>query len=370
MVSTVDRNTIIYHGEGVRTSEGEANTPIQHLVQVLLHGARLSRKIFSPRLVKAIFIKHDRELMREFRQELQKELDSLAENPPQNDKQEIIWRAFLGNIIAILPYTYPDPGHVFAIPVLVDGVCHKVAYHTEIIPLTYYSNISSPMIALGLTPQEETHIPSIFVYLGTTYPTGSGFAASLLANFTPGHSIGEAVYHNNRQKIEDWLKDKKGVHVIGVSLGGAIALNMLRDHHDKLARVDAYVPTGLQGSAWRQGISDYCKVNIYCQPNDIISGIGHWPTGDNVSLYLIVQHQEDISKDIISSHARAFTGCRKITVIKLDPKEQNSALRRKFLTSLHQVFGPFVVFLPVSGALLLYRLLYRIGRVSSGLVKR
>lgn len=362
------RKELIYHGPGVPSPKYKTDTAVQELVQALLHGGRLSHKMLEQQTAKAIFIKHDPELMKQFLEELQQELHCLAENPPKGEKEEFVWRAFLGNVLALLPYTYPADGTTLVLPILKDGVCRKVEYTVEEIPLTL-TDMATPMILLGLTPKKGQKAPSILSFMGTTFPAGSGFATTLLADFTPGHSVGEAIYRRNQKAISSWLENRHDVHAVGMSLGGALALNTLRHHHDKLACIDAYVPSGLYPSAWKDGIGTTCKVNIYCQPGDVVSQMGAWPTGDNVSLYTVFPHQEGVSENALSSHARAFTGCKRITVIKEDPKKQNGSFRRRFLTRLHQFLGPFIIFIPVYCTLLFYRLAAAVNRVSSGCFK-
>lgn len=352
---------LIYHGKGIPAPEPPSTGTVHKLVQSLLHGKKFSFLLIEERTVKAIFISHNKELMQEFQHELQLELDNLALHPPQNSREEIVWRAFLGNVIALLPYAYPSTDDIFTIPVLENGICRKVNYHTEVLPLSFNRH-SSPMTALGFTSKDPT-APSILSFTGTTYPAGKGFVTTLLADFTPGHSVGGIIYKRNRKQIEHWLAGKKDVHVLGMSLGGAMALHTLRFHHG-IARLDAYNPPGLYFGNWKRGAGTTCNVNIYCQPGDTVSKQGLWPTGDNVSLYSVYPHQKGVKEDAFNSHAKVFTGCEKITVIKEDPRKENRSISRYFLTKTHQIFGPIIVFIPVLCTLFLYRIARSVHRAS------
>lgn len=364
------RKELIYHGDGIHEPKNQVHldATVQKLVQALLHGGEFSPRMVEERAAKAIFVTQDKELMKQFQQELQFELDNLAANPPKNEHEEVVWRAFLGNVIALMPFCYPSTGDVFSIPVLENGVCRKVNYDIEVIPLTY-TKLSSPMVALGMTSKEDPSASPLLSFIGTTFPAGSGFTATLMADFTPANSVGQIIYKLNRKNIDGWLANKKNPHVFGMSLGGAMAFHTLRHNH-QIARVDVYNPPGLYSGNWKKGVGATCDVNIYCQPGDIVSKMGAWPTGNNVSLYTVYSHQVGVSEDPISSHARAFTGCEKITVIKEDPKKENKSFGRYVLTKMHQFLGPFVVFLPVSCTLLLYKIANSVHRASSYCFKK
>ncbi|HEV8052533.1 MAG TPA: hypothetical protein VGP47_08560 [Parachlamydiaceae bacterium] len=364
-IDTKFRKELIYHGSGIRPHPPKSHPsydPIPKLVLALLHGESFSPFKMEERTVKAIFIMHDKELMKQFQHELQMEMDNLAINPPKNSREEVVWRAFLGNIIALLPYSYPSTGDIFSIPVFEKGACRKVNYHTEVMPLAYNQH-SSPMTALGFTSSEDPTAPAILSFTGTTYPAGKGFITTLLADFTPGHSVGEIIYKRNRKQIDLWLAGKKNIHVVGMSLGGAMSFHTLRFHH-QIARVDAYNPPGLYFGNWKRGVGSTCKVNIYCQPGDSVSKQGLWPTGENIWLFTVYPHQKGVKEDAFSSHARAFTGCDKITIIREDPKKKNRSIRRYLLTKFHQFSGPIAVFIPLICTLFLYRLAKSVHQVS------
>lgn len=362
---TIDKlfkKELVYHGAGIKPPDqrGKSDQAVQQLVQALLHGGHFSPKMIEERTAKAIFVLHDQDLMKQFQQELQIELEHLASHPPKNEKEEILWRGFLGNILALLPFSYPSSGDIIRIPVLEQGVCRLVAYDIEVIPLTYTAHCS-PMIALGMTSKQDANAPSILSFIGTTIPSGSGFAATLLADFTPANSVGEIIYKRNEETITTWLSNKKNVHMLGMSLGGAMAFHTLRNNH-QVARVDAFVPPGLYVNNWKNGVGSTCNVNIYCQAGDFVSELGFWPTGSNVSLYTIFPHQEGVTENPFGSHARAFTGCKKITIIKEDPGLQNQSTRRYLITKLHQILGPCIAFLPIRGFLWLHYIVSTVKR--------
>lgn len=355
------KSRLIYHGPGMEAPQRDQTTDprVQNLIHVLMHGGQLSGDIVSYQAIQAIFVKKDRSLLKDFRKELQREFNHLALNPPKNPQEEVMWRAFFGNLIALLPFSYPPNGiETISLPLLSNGSCRQVEYNIEVIPLSLTS-MASPMTAVGLTPKNtEDHADPILTFLGTTYPAGEGYAATLLADFTPGHSVGELVYDLNHEKIDQWMKGKKQVYVTGLSLGGAMSFHTLRHHHEQIARVDVYNPPGLY--SWDKELVKECSINIYCQPGDIVSQLGYWPESPHVNLYTIMPHQDSIGENMISSHARAFTGCEKVTIIKQDLIQENRTFFRRVFTRLHQFLGPLLIFLPVSIMLALYYLFSRL----------
>ncbi len=358
-IDAIFKKRLIYHGPGIMPPKDNlphADATIKMVVRSLLHGGRTSSSNISSAGIKALFLQKDETLLHGFRMELQHELDNLVATTPKNPQEELLWRAFLGNVVALLPYTYPHNDDAFHIPILSHGVCRRVEYKIHVMPLSLTS-LSSPMTALGLTPLNDAEAPPMLVYIGTTYPAGEGFATTVLADFTPNHSVGEAVYKCNQTQIDAWLKDKTGVHAIGASLGGALALHTLRHHADKLNRLDAYNPPGLYENCWQKKIDTTCKVNIYRQAGDLVSELGFWPDSENVSLYAVLSHQENVSEDILNSHARAFTGLKEVTILKQSPDIENKSFFRRLLTKLHQWLGPILVWLPIRCFLILRWLL-------------
>ena len=132
-----------------------------------------------------------------------------------------------------------------------------------------------------------------------------------------------------------------------------MVLHTLRHHANKLARIDVFVPPGLYKRCWDAKIDTTCDVNIYRQWADLVSKMGMWPITENVKLYMILSHQKKVAADAISSHIRVWTGLDDITVVNLDPKEDNKSLSRRFLTTLHQL-ASWLIYLPIK-CLLIFR---------------
>lgn len=319
---------------------------IKEVVKALLHGGNISTKVLRPSLLKAIFLSKDPAMLSQLRSELQFELNQMALNPPKTKKEKLVWEAFKGNIIALLPFTYPEPGTKFKIPVIKGNAIKLIDYTANVIPL-HGTKYSSPMHALALTPDNPSEGNPLLSFIGTTYPAGDGFATTVMADFTPGLSVGEGVYKKNKVALDNWFHDKKDVEVYGMSLGGAMALHAFLYHGSKLSKVAAFNPPGFSKNYWKYKVTFDAEVNIYTQPGDIVSKLGFWPTMKNVNLYTVLTHQEGMRKHPIANHARAYTGCKNLTIIKDNTKSVNKNALRRWLTWAHKYLGPTLVYRPI-----------------------
>ncbi len=359
----MNNNTISSVKKTLYTGPGIPPPPIQNrdslivkLTHFIFHGGKLSLDLLQKRLMKAIFIEPDSSLLRDFQNQLQVELEFLASLPTTNESELLIWKIFLGNVLSILPFSYPTNGQLIKIPILIDHQCEMVEYQIEVLLLDEPDALS-PLIALGLTPtHQQTSAHPILSYLGTTYPTGSGFLASIMTDFHPKYSVGEYTYLCAKPIIDSWLKDKRNVHVVGTSLGGALAFHTLKDHYKDLSRIDVYNPAGLYPESWKMEFNEGCQVNIYNQPLDIVPMMGSWPKGKKVSLYHIAPVMNLPSTNFMTAHIRAHSGCPDIVITQEDPAQENEQFTRKFLTFLHRYLGPILIYYPCK----LMRTLYKI----------
>lgn len=352
------RKELIYHGPGIERPAASADVDkrVSGIVGALLHGGKVTKALLDNDIMKAVLVRHDPKLMNDLFKEIQHEFDHLLANPPKTDKEAVVWKAFHGNLIGLLPYVYPKQGDTIMIPHLnKDLSCTPIQYVIDVIDLPLSGHFS-PMSALGLSPSSNHDAPTYLSFLGTTFPAASGFAATVLADFTPGYSVGEAVYHRNKETIENWMKGKKNIHAAGVSLGGSMVFHLLKSHSSDLSEAHVYVPAGLYPGAWNTPLSDKCKVNVYCQPGDIVSHLGSFPTGKNVELFHVYAHQDNVKENMIGSHVRVFTGCKKVSLINVDPASENKSFGRRLLTKLHQFLGPVLIFLPAAISLFFYHM--------------
>lgn len=346
---------LIYYGKGIPQPANPLDDThrIPHqFVQHLLHGTAFSSGLLKFRSFKAVFIKKDKELLKDFLKELQNELTHLADFIPRNHGELILCEAFLGNLLAYLPFCYPESGSVLQIPKIENEKWKFNSYTITVMDLNI-DGAPTPMKALGLT---SDNAQPILIYSGTTYPAGDGFTATLLADFSPGHAVGGKIFHDEKDKISEWFQGKENVRLAGTSLGGALCFHTLQHFKDKIGRVDVYNPPGLYPHSWEDRIDDV-EVNIYCQDGDIVCKLGAWPEGNKITVYDIIPLQEGLEANLFSSHAKIFTGCEKIAITAHSPGEDNKKISRLFLANIHHYLGPLAIFAPLTGALYVRRLL-------------
>ena len=353
------KKTIIYRGTGVSETPSQAKTEIEMIVNWILHGNSIDLSRISKKTLDAIFTKKDETLLKEFRDLLQKELSDLHNKLPKTKEEAFLWRAFLGNIVSFLPYTYPKNTAEFQIPFLTENSngynVSLITYNIEVLKLTVDLQLS-PTEALGLTPKnlDDTTSPHFLVFLGTTFPAGEGFLSTLLADFTPGYSVGERAYDDNKQIIDLWIKGKTNVHTLGTSLGGALALHTFRHHPEKISRFDVYNPPGFNKNCWKDLKNSLCEGHIYTQKHDIVSQLGFWPTekAQNIHLYNVIPHPDD-SSGPLQSHVKSFFGSpKKITVLEQNKDKVNQSYFRRLLTKVHKWVFPVTVWLPLKCTIL------------------
>lgn len=349
--------TLLFHGNGVQPQRGDEVYPlIGTLLDNLLGKTVLNDSSIGFDHFKAIFLKKDPALLQQFRSGLASVLTACSRLPPPKDaKEELLLQAFVGHLVALLPYTYPEEGEAFSIPQKIEGTWKPVTYKIDrVIELTPRA-FATPILAYGLTSTEEG-APPLLSFIGTTFPAGDGFLATLLSDFTPGFSVGHLAAWWGAEEIGRWLQDKQGAQLYGTSLGGALAFHALRYHKEHIGQIHAYNPPGLYPWNWSQTYEgEDPKVHIYYQENDLVPTMGFFPEGENVQVYRI--HAEKAERGV-RAHAVVYTGKEKVTILKSSPEHENGRLDRKFLTVLHILLGGVILFLPVLILYLLFRLFH------------
>lgn len=345
------KETMIYHGKGIEV-EGKGPDPQVHeIFQFLLGQGTPSKEWLNAKNAKGILLRKDPELLKAMREEFRVVLQSCGEHfPAPGTKEETLYKTFIGNLIALLPYAYPEVGEVFTIPQIINGEWKNVHYTVdrkfELSPKWF----SSPMTAYGLTAEDG---PPLITFLGTTFPAGEGYLATLLSDVTPFMSVGHAPYLYAKTQIEDWLKDKQEVRLCGASLGGALAFHVLRNHKEKIAQVDVYNPPGLHPWQWKEKYNDSVDINIVYNENDLVGTLGAFPEGDKVNILRPVLEEK---QNFLTAHAQAYSGNEKVTLLKSDPAYENSRVPRKLLTAFHFFLGFLLAFVPILCAYLLFSL--------------
>ncbi|MES2273938.1 MAG: hypothetical protein V4487_07080 [Chlamydiota bacterium] len=354
-IETALKNTLIYSGKGIETPGQGPDPQVHEIIQFLLGRGIPSASWMNKKNIRGVLVEKDPALLRAMRDEFRVILNSCsARLPVAGSKEEVLFQAFIGNIIALIPFSYPEAGELFSIPQKIDGIWKTVVYEVNLrIELTP-SCFSSPIAAYGLTSAGS---PPLLTFLGTTYPAGDGFVATLLSDSTPGLSVGHAPYLMGKSKIEEWLQDKEKVRLYGMSLGGALTFHVLRNHKDKVETLDAFSPPGLYPWNWTEEYNYSHQINIYTQENDLVAGMGIFPTGEGVRIFRVIPPEKE---NFLNAHAKVYTGGRRVTLLKSDPSYENGRFSRKALTAFHLLFGALFVFLPILCLYLIYSLFMRL----------
>jgi len=342
------KDTLLYQGKGMQVDRSGPDPQIHQMIQYLLGQGKPSVEWFSARNAKGLLLREDPELQKSMREEFRVILSACAECfPSPGSKEEILYETFIGNVISFLPYSYPEEGEVFSIPQKIGGEWKKATYivdkKIDLSPKWF----SSPIAAYGLTSQEA---PPLLIFLGTTYPAGEGCVATLLSDFTPLMSVGHAPYLYGKKEIQKWLEDKEGVHLCGMSLGGAFTFHVLRNHEEKIAQVDAYNPPGLYPWLWKERYNS-ADIHIVYNENDLVATLGAFPEGDKVR---VIRAFAEKSENFFKAHIQAYSGFDETTLLKSDSVYENRRVDRKILTALHFVLGFCLAFLPILFLYFLY----------------
>src|SRR3989338_1471783 len=176
------------------------------------------RDIFSIanlRMLKAIFIKANPQLISTLRQVFQQGFNQLYQNNLQgqtyNDEQNEQIHLFITNCLNLLPYTGLNDLDEIAIPQWVDGSWQLIKYNITPIELTGRKGVSRLFIreqdrvfAYGLTPQTpgaQAHL----IFMGTTYPAGQGFWSQIMNDLQGFATAGQNLYCSGRARVRAWL---------------------------------------------------------------------------------------------------------------------------------------------------------------------
>lgn len=339
--------TVTYDGPGIQCTRAPS-TEAQKLIHSIIF-ANQAPKI-TCEIFKAVVIKASPELLQEFRDELKAILSSI-ELPRGDDKgYEEAFDCFVGNLLGLLPFSYPtlpeegDASEEFVIPVQVNGSWKRATYtlaeRLELSPAWF----SSPIPAYILTSKSA---PPLWLFIGTTYPTGAGSLATVLGDATPGMSVAHAAYLWGKAAIKEALERHPGGHLIGISFGGATVFQVLRDNKDKVGKAQAFVPPGLFPWDWSEELNDGPKLKIYTQTKDLVCSTGYYPTGSQVELFHLIPDDGAASENPFSAHVHVYSGQKQFTMLRTSAEFENRRVSRHFFTFIYALLSPFVIFIPL-----------------------
>lgn len=347
--------TLVYSGKGIFEELRQGpNHPAYEVCQYLCGRVnKFSAKWLNVERAKAVLVSHDPVLLKRMREEFQAVLDFCWEHRPEvGSPDEVLFQTFVGNVIALLPYTYPSVGEAVSLPLKVDGVWKRIEYRVDAKIELSPRWLSSPLSACGFKSEEG---PPLLVFLGTTYPAGDGFVATLLSDFTPFLSVGRAPYLYGREEIGKWMEGKGKARLFGVSLGGALCFQTLSEWEEKISHVATYNAPGLHAWDWKRRCGGDVDVQVIYNENDLVGTLGFYPEGDGVQVLRVLKERKE---NFFKAHVQAYTGSERVTLFKSDAGYENRRSIRKALTALHFLLGFWIVFLPVACVYLLYFLFH------------
>lgn len=342
------REAVVYLGKGIDVCAPSNDPEMHEIIQFLLgRGDFSSTWLTNLQNLKGIFLEKDLKILRGMEGELASILQYACLRMP-TPQEETLFKAFVGNILALIPYSYPEEGTLFTIPQKINGRWEAVEYQLEKRLELTPTFFSSPIVAYPLVAKNG---PPLLTFLGTTYPAADGFIATLLADCTPFFSVGRAPYLWGKAKIAEWLQGKKNVRLYGMSLGGAFCFHTIYDHREKIQSLDVYNPPGLY---FKETFDGSVEINIYYQENDLVSTMGFFPEGKNVSVYKVFPEKME---NPLKAHARVYTGSDKLAMLKNDPAYENRRGIRRLFTFGHFIFG--ILSIPFFILILIVQLIYR-----------
>ncbi len=339
------KNTIKYYGKGIHSDFPSLNQKAHGIARFLFGQTdtiHIGCEEFS-----ALAVRQNPSLMHELRCEIRSCLRSIPK--PSNEEEAINTQAFITSLTSLIPFTYPEAGSPFPIPIM-ENDWEIAEYQVEkVIELTPQA-FGSPIPAYLLTSKQG---PPHLIFIGTTYPAGRGAAGTFCGDCTPGMSVAHAPILWGLDELKEALGLEKpdgyrDIVMSGVSHGGASQLQFLRklppEQQARFKRLEVARPALLYWWDWSQEFDRGPKINIYIQPNDIVSRMGIFPTGKNVRVYEVHRGKTGEPEDTLRSHLRPNNGADWVTILQLDPRILNSEKGRIALTLFHIIVSPIFYF--------------------------
>jgi hypothetical protein len=328
-----------------RAPEEHNAITVRNALRLLMMGWSSSwSQLLSLHNLKAVFIKRDPELLKEFRLAFQQGFEHLftqLDGKQFNEDQMEQIQLYLSNCMSLLPYSDLTPYESIKIPQYIDNKWQLVEFSVTPIELTSHAR-GKPrdydrVFAYGLEPVTNSRARSQLIFMGTTYPAGQGFVPQVKTDLEAFETVGTSLYVSGRTKIREWLLEQNHkVNVCGVSLGGSLSLLLAMDFGDLLHRVDAMNPAGLH-EYLNQSPYDHWddlqfkpRVVVQQQGNDPVSLFGIWKL--DWDLLWIEPPEEKRGPFFFLDHILNCAGFAGTSFSHLSPEEENSKRKtRNFL---------------------------------------
>ncbi len=359
----IDQNVIecaetlfpIAENEVAVENKSKAQLDAENIVK-LLCGGPLNLKAISARLIIAVLIRRDKKRMQALSQELQKVSQQVYRthlcSDNINPNQEKLAEIFLGNILALYPFTEPEPGSTLEIPQKIENKWQIVTYRVDVLPLTA-PFLGAPVCALALSPNTRNGASPLLLFRGTPHPTASGSLLAMLSDIIPGLSVGEITYGTSaRLRINQWIDtahtDFGKIKIYGQSLGGSLSLLVVSRHLDKVKEVHAYGSPSLTRRSMkiynqrRTSLSELPRVHIYWNNKDYVPLAGRGFHQDwHLHKVFIPAKQASLL-----AHASLNTAYPKVIVMKINQDIDRQRRERRIFNIFHEVMS--VLLMPIT----------------------
>lgn len=259
------------------------------------------------------------------------------------------------NILALFTYMGLQEGQLYQVPVHIHGSWKLIDYRLEKLKLTHDDYPFSPYYAFGLVPcSTNESAPAQLLYMGTTYPSAVGSLFTYVVDAHPFKSPGREAFDQGKEVIAAFLMrmQQSGykVHIVGQSLGGAMANHTVAEFPSLVERSDAFSPP----AQWKSDVShldewlveraihsstakppfETPQINIYRHKNDHVPIFGNmWPSTSKVHY---VQGWDD--QDSISAHIRVEATGEKAQMVTANEQVRPS-IKRFVLEAARRMIG-------------------------------
>lgn len=346
-VRTDSMSSVQVSGAAHEATHSSPARPIDVVVRLLLEEGPIRFGEVSFALIKAALVTRNEQFILELRDNLQRRLSGLVDilkREPDSDNAKIT-EILVGNIVSLLPFTEPKDGTEIVIPQKVNGKWESVTYTTERVPLTP-DWLGSEYSAYGFTTKQPGASP-LLVFMGTTHPTATGARFTIWSDFTPFRAVGELLFNRwGKKRVNEWLEGLDPMHpkpkLLGMSLGGSLALLTVSAFPEKVSEVQAYSPPAPRQrhlDAYGEHPTDH-QVKIYCQENDVVPKIGvGWHKKWDV--YEVIPK---VPRSRGFAHVQLFCAQRSVSVVKIEGSRENKSIFRKILNGVHELVSLCVFF--------------------------
>lgn len=327
--------------------EGSDDPHLEKLLQILVDDQiELSEAGFSLEERLAFFVKYDPQIVAQYRNRYEQIFSDLYHQMVWTQHDPLVTQMLIGNLIGLYPLFDPPDHHEVKLLEFRGNTWHLVRYVCESIPI-----VKDAFLAYGLKAIESPHSDPLLLFCPTPYPAAQGFWEAIKSDLHPFYTVGENLFHQGKEVLENWMKDQKHVHCYGVSLGGALAYHLGRKYGPQVT-IHGYVAPGLDLKSIRDAD---LSGTVFYHVNDFVASLGFHPAGPHFKSYAVIT---EASRNFLLAHTRP-AGCTPTVVLEINPFYENRRLSRRFLTAIKPWAGLllYLVLFPLRLAGRFYRLI-------------